>query len=786
MAFDPSGFPKVLTLYLELSQYPILASRIRKRMRQELFKRGVISPKSFEAEVEEKALQSQTREGLEDPYSEEPSDVWHKRLSIVRDHLTDFYFAYNLPHERFEEILRDVLSKRIPNEEVVLTIHPELAPWDMLFAQGETYEALPEQERKPIEHHLEEIKVVLIKAMISDHLEYVGIAKEWFDISDLQDIRARRLGRGKIGGKAAGLMLAACILRKSCDKTFVERVRIPRSWFLGADVFYQFTQINNLFGYINQKYKSEEQIRAQYPLIQEHFRECALPLNIVEGLKDILHEAGDKPLIVRSSSLLEDSFGTSFAGKYESYFCPNQGTPHQNLEQLQLAVRRVYASVYNPNVLLYRRRMGLTDYDERMAALIQEVQGRRVGNYYMPDAAGVALSRNQFRWSPRIDRRAGFVRLVWGMGTRAVEQVGGDYPRLVALSHPDLLPDSDPRGIQHYSQRFVDLIDTERNEFTTKAVHEVIGNNIPHLRVLAQRQSTGALQDFVSLPLHLDPQDVVLTFDGLLRRTDFPDLLQGMLDHLEQAYKSPVDTEFAALLETQNGSVAPIISLLQCRPQAHLRGEAARLPENVPGHLRLFVTERMVPDGKISEIRYVVYVRPDVYDEIAPATRKRDVARLVGRINEQLKDQRFILMGPGRWGSNNPDLGIPVTYSEIYNTKALIEIADDENAPEPSYGTHFFQDMVEAQIYPLALALNDPGTEFNARLLEGAPNVLADVSPKDANWKSVVQVVDLSTVAEGGSLKIVMDGDDGKAIAYIETEELREASEGHEAKTSVS
>jgi hypothetical protein len=784
MTFDPSGFPKVLTLYLELSQYPILASRIRKRMRQELFKRGVISHEAFEAEVEEKALQSQSREGLEEPYSEEPSDVWHERLTIVRDHLTDFYFAYNLPHERFEDILRDILSKRIPSEEVVLTIHPELAPWDMLFAQGETYESLPEEERKPIEHHLEEIKVVLIKSMISDHLAYVGIAKEWFDIADLQAIRARRLGRGKIGGKAAGLMLAECILRKSCDEAFLERVRIPRSWFLGADVFYQFMQINNLFGYINQKYKSEEQIRTQHPAIREQFGESSLPINIIEGLKNILYEVGDTPLIVRSSSLLEDSFGTSFAGKYESFFCPNQGSPQENLEHLQSAIRRVYASVYNPNVLLYRRRMSLTDYDERMAVLIQEVQGRRIGKYYMPDAAGVALSRNQFRWSPRIDRRAGFLRLVWGMGTRAVDQVGGDYPRLVALSHPDLLPDSDPRGIRRYSQRFVDLIDTEQNEFTTKTVREVIGTNIPHLRVLAQRQSTGTLQDIVSLPLQLDPQDVVLTFNGLLCRTDFPGLLQKMLKHLEQAYKNPVDTEFAALIESRNGSLTPTVSLLQCRPQAHLFGDAVRLPENIPGQLRLFVTERMVPDGKIQGIRYVVYVRPDVYDAIAPATHKRDVARLVGRINERLKDARFILMGPGRWGSNNADLGIPVTYSDIYNTRALIEIANHENAPEPSYGTHFFQDLVEAQIYPLALALNDPGTEFNVRLLDDAPNALPKILPDDSNWKSLVQVMDLAAIAEGGSLEIVMDGDAGKAIAYIQTEVVRDTSEDHEVKTS--
>ena len=170
MSIDPSAFPKVLTLYLALSQYPILAPEIRARMRQEIFERGVISPEAFEAEVREKAIHSRRLEGLGGPESEEPPGVWRQRTGIVRDNLTDFYFAYNLPYERFEQILKEVLSRHGHPEEVFPSIHPELAPWDMLFAHGEAYEALPPAKRKPAEHHLKEIKVVLIKAMISDHL----------------------------------------------------------------------------------------------------------------------------------------------------------------------------------------------------------------------------------------------------------------------------------------------------------------------------------------------------------------------------------------------------------------------------------------------------------------------------------------------------------------------------------------------------------------------------------------------------------------------------------------
>ena len=212
ITFDPEALPKVLQLYLEISQYPILAPTIRERMRSELFARGVISPTDLEQEVKSKAMASQRREGLRDPLVEESEDVWQRRVAHFRDNLTDFYFAHNLPHDLFVSIARDVLAKRVPADDILLTFNPELAPWDMLFARGEVYEALPLDQRARVKHHLREIVVVLIKGLISDQLGFVGIARDLFTIADLQAVRRRRIGRGKIGGKAAGMMLAYKIL----------------------------------------------------------------------------------------------------------------------------------------------------------------------------------------------------------------------------------------------------------------------------------------------------------------------------------------------------------------------------------------------------------------------------------------------------------------------------------------------------------------------------------------------------------------------------------------------
>ncbi len=769
MAFDFSEFPKVLSLYLALGQFPTLAPQIRGRMRQELFRRGVITPEAFESEVRKKSIQSQKREGVIDPLSMEQPETWQRRLTIIGDDLTDFYFAYNLPHENFEALLKEILSERMPAQDIVLTIHPELAPWEMLFAQGEAYESLPSEERNRVEHHIAEIKVVLIKAMISDHLPYLAIAREWFDISDLKNIRNHRIGRGKIGGKSAGVMLAECILRKSSDPDLRERIQRPRSWFIGSDVFYQFSQLNGFYNFANQKYKDESEICADYPGVRETLLQGRFPDDIVKGLKSILIETGDSPLIVRSSSLLEDSFGTSFAGKYDSYFCPNQSSPEENLDQLLAAIKSVYASVYSPNALLYRRRSGLTDYDERMAIIIQETIGRRVGRFFLPDAAGVAFSRNQFRWSPRIDRESGFVRLVWGLGTRAVEQLEGN-PRLVALSHPDMRPESSPREIQRHAQSFVDLIDLHENSLKTMPVQEVIGSNTPHLTWITQIYEDDYFRDLLGMPQGREKDNLVITFNALLKRTSFPDLMRRMLDSLENAYGSPVDTEFAIIIE-DSGDHLPIprIYILQCRPQSHYKDRKVELPHDIPQEKHLFMTTHMVPDGFVQKVRYAVYVSPQAYYTLKKHSDRLEVARLIGRINKCLGNERYVLIGPGRWGSNNPLLGIPVTYRDIYHSRALVELALKEQSPEPSYGTHFFQDLIEANIFPLAISLSDPQAELTQQFFDESENILAEILPEDSSWSEYVRVLDIPAISEGELLELVMDGDAGEAIAYLKS-----------------
>jgi hypothetical protein len=773
MTFTSQLPPKVLELVLELKQYPILARQIRERMRQELFDRGIISLADFEREVREKAVASQYREGLGDPMVEEPTDLWQQRLASIRDDLTDFYFAHNLPHWCFEEIVQQTLKRRAPDREVVLTFNPELAPWHMLFELGQEYESYPPEKLAQVQHHLQEIIVVLTKGMISDQLNFVALAREFFTVADLSEIHRRRIGRGKIGGKAGGMMLAWKILQRVEAATGFDLgrlVTIPDSYFIGADVFYDFHALNDLFPYINQKYKSREEIESDYPRIREIYVGAHFPDDVIERLRGVLAEVGDVPLVVRSSSLLEDNFGFSFAGKYESFFLPNQGTLEENLKALTRAISAVYASVLSPDALLYRRHMGLLDYDERMAILLQKVVGRPYRNYFFPTLAGVAFSRNPFRWNSRIRREDGLVRLVWGLGTRAVERVSNDYPRMIALSHPTLRPEMGAQAISKYSQRFVDVLDLAENTFETLPVSQVIAGDYPGLNLLASVDQGDYVQPIYSLLNDPDPRSLVLTFDNLMAQTGFVPLMKSLLKTVERHYGRPVDIEFAVEDIPDHPPAPSHLTLLQCRPLSFREwGQPLQIPEDVPEADKVFTASRLIPDGIVSGVRYVVWIDPRLYDRIADPTVKLQLARVVGSLNQRLEGQRFILMGPGRWGSVNVDLGVKVTYADIHNASALIEVAlvRGNHAPEASYGTHFFQDLVETHIYPLPLYPDEPDTLFNWQFFDDSPNVLAELAPDCVQCAAYVKVIDVPAVAEGRYLEIVMNGEEDRALAYL-------------------
>jgi hypothetical protein len=781
---------EVYGIHIRLAQYPILAPRIRELMRRALFSAGILTPAALELEVRQKAIASQAREGLSDPYGQESAAVWNHRMSVIRDQLTDFYFAYNFPPERLDEVIHQGLagSATMDPHPGVLDFNPELAPMDLLFAQGEAYAALPPAELERVQHHLREIIVVLIKGMLSDQLEFVGIAKEILTIEDLQEVRRRLIGHGKIGGKAAGLLLARKMLcpegPTGGEGTLVTaegealpcRVRIPDSYYIGADVFYDFMAVNEFSRFMDQKYRRSEEIIADYPRIREHYRKGRFPVEIVQGLKALLEQVGDSPLIVRSSSLLEVHFGAALAGKYESVFCTNQGTPAENLAALLQAVARVYASTLSPDALLYRQQMGLVDYDERMAVLIQKVEGQRYRDYLFPTVAGVGYSRNPIRWNPKIRREDGFLRLVCGFGTRAVERVANDYPRLVALSHPKLRPFIGTDQTRKHAQRYMDVLDLGDRTIKTLPVSEVLQHDHPAVRYLASMDKEGYVVPIFARLTGNERGRLLLTFDRLVEDIAFIDLMKATLSRLEQGHRWPVDIEFTVEIEPGHPHATYTLHLLQCRPQVSRKEQAAvEIPEPIPPEDLILQTTELVPQGVVSGVRYIVYVDPEAYRH-APgysssvgSTIKLEIARVIGRLNEKLRGEVFVLIGPGRWGSSDVDLGVKVTYADIFNARVLIELASTDSGmgAEPSYGTHFFQDLVEAGIYPLPVPLGRRSTVLNTDFLNRAPNRLAALLPTDAEYSHYVRVIDVPATTGGRHVEVIMNDEQQRAVAYV-------------------
>jgi predicted nucleotidyltransferase len=615
------------------------------------------------------------------------------------------------------------------------------------------------------------IVVALIRRFLSEQLGYINTAKEYFDISDFHTILDRVIyssrSHGKLGGKSAGLLLAEQIIRKVKDRVpELDRIKVPRSWYLASDMLLEFISYNNLGEVVEQKYKDIDQVRLEYPHVVRSFRSCRFPPETVQGLAMVLDEFEDRPLIVRSSSLLEDRMGAAFSGKYRSLFIANQGTKQERLEALTGAIAEVYASTFGPDPIEYRAERGLLDFAEEMGIIIQEVVGSRIGDYFIPSFAGVAFSRNEFRWSPRIKREDGLARLVPGLGTRAVDRIGDDYPILIAPGRPRLRVNVSVDEVVRYSPRRVDVINLRTRAFQTVEVTELLrafGPEIPGIQRMISVLDGDQIRKPMGLNVDFSRDDLLVTFEGLVGNTDFVKRIGSLLKTLEGELNTPVDVEFA-----DDGKD---FYLLQCRPQSYAEaGGPAPIPKDIPERKTLFTARKYISNGRIRDITHLVYVDPEGYSDLGDRERMLAVGRAVGKLNKLLPKRQFVLMGPGRWGSRGDiKLGVSVTYSDINNTAALIEIARKKGdyTPDLSFGTHFFQDLVEAGIRYLPLYPDDPDVRFNERFLHTAENILGKVVPEFAGLEGVVKLIDIKKETGGEVLRILMNADLCEAIGLL-------------------
>lgn len=571
----------------------------------------------------------------------------------------------------------------------------------------------------------------LAKLLFPSDAAMSPLIRRYLQLDDLLAVRDRMIGIGSIGGKALGMLLARAILRRDAPALHAQ-LEAHDSFYVGTEVFDTFLVRNGLW-WIRRQQRDPATFLQGLDTANARILHGDLTVSTRLQFEGMLDYFGEWPFIVRSSSRLEDQFGNGFAGQYESVFCANRGPREQRLADLIDAVRRVYASTLAEGALRYRQRRGLLDAHEQMALLIMRVSGNAGHRYFHPHAAGVGLSFNPYRWNPRIDMQAGVVRLVAGLGTRAVDRTDDDYTRLIALNEPELRPETNFGAIARHAQRRVDAIDLEENRVVTGAFTELVagGAKFP-LDLLTTCEQPGG--------------PPFLTFDGLLKKTPFVNDMRILLAALHAAYRHPVEIEFS--LNVQPGGTYRI-NLLQSRPMQVHSSEGAVRADPPPFVPKIIAAQgAVIGPSRVIRPDRIVYVTPSLYGKLGQADRLT-VARIIGKINRASEGRILMVLGPGRWGSQDLWLGIPVAFSDINNVKVLGEIvAMHENlVPDVSLGTHFINELIEADMLYFALFPNQAGNRIDEKAIRRQPNRLVKLLPElrqvPGQWSELIRVVDV-------------------------------------------
>jgi len=672
-----------------------------------------------------------------------------------------------LPHlkqgDRFVPVTSSVDASRLIShiyEEGLDSSKRALDYWDRLFIRARELSEQPDATEEEKKQALDR----LCRIMIAREKRMLALAKKHLSLEDLLNIKNRLIGTGYIGGKAVGMLIANSIISRDKSLGLAQHLEPHDSFYVGSDVFYTYIVENGSWK-LRMEQKTKEGYFKVAPELKERLLNGKFPDQVREQLAEMIEYFGQSPIIVRSSSLLEDAFGNAFAGKYESLFCVNQGSPEQRYAQFEEAVRKVYASTMDEDALVYRLQRGLDQQDEQMALLVQRVSGSYRNSFFFPDLAGVGVSYNTFVWNPQLDPKAGMVRLVVGLGTRAVNRVEDDYPRIIALDAPLLRPLSGMDDVRRFSQHQVDLLDIKSNMLTAFPLQELLAKDIGLNPDLVAAQDYEMADRAKQLGL-TEQKYWIVNFENLLKDTAFVEDMRKILKTLEHRYHYPVDVEFTVNFTKDAGLM---INLLQCRPlQTRGRQGRVEIPSDIDSDKILFRCEGYFMGGSISQsLGRVIYVKPEAYGALT-LSQKYDIARLVGTLNKQITDREqmpTLLAGPGRWGTTTPSLGVPVNFAEINNVAVLCEIACEGSnlMPELSFGTHFFQDLVETDIFYVAIFPNQEKFAFNEKWLDSQPNVLGQILPEKAKYADVVKVCDIGP----GRLHLTADVVAQKAICFL-------------------
>ena len=516
-----------------------------------------------------------------------------------------------------------------------------------------------------------------------------------------------KIGKGSLGGKARGLAFMSTQLKKNphIHKKFNDiTISVPKTLVISTEAFDSFINENKLRDIPTSDYSDNQ--------ISEIFLQSSLPDWLHRDLK-LFIEHINYPLAIRSSSLLEDAQFQPFAGIYKTYMLPNQDLdPDQRLMQLEIAIKLVYASTYLEIPRAYARSTLHRTEDEKMAVILQQLSGDRQGDYFYPALAGVAQSYNFYPIS-HMKPEEGIAHIALGLGKTVVE--GGTSLRF-SPKYPQFLPQfSTVDDILKNSQRFffalkmvdpAESLESQDNATDDATLEKLeIDDAYDHAPVVHLSSTyipeENRIRDAGNVPGYR-----VLTFAGILKYDLFPlpPILTEILKIGRKGMGSPVEIEFSVNIDFNNKK-KPEFSLLQIRPMAISQyNRDVEITKKDIEHAFCF-SNMALGNGKFEDITDIIYVRPDSFD---PA-RTVEIAGEIGKMNRQMVQQnkKYLLIGPGRWGSADRWLGIPVTWNNISGIGAVIETTAENLKADPSQGSHFFHNITSLGISYLTIKEND-------------------------------------------------------------------------------
>ncbi|MDR2174919.1 MAG: PEP/pyruvate-binding domain-containing protein [Synergistaceae bacterium] len=551
------------------------------------------------------------------------------------------------------------------------------------------------------------------------------------------------LGDGKCGGKAKGLAYAHTVL---LDSDLKDKVELPfLSHIVSTEVFEDFLRSNGLEGL----YDEEDWEQVQRRVAAASFSD-AMKSDLDRILENFEH-IGSPPLVVRSSSLMEDSVDLAFAGKYDSFFSANIRDLDWRVTKLEECLRAVWLSTFNPSARKYRTKHGKLHRDESMAVIVQSMIGKDRNNIYYPKLAGTIFSRIFRRPSPRIQKEDGLMCICFGIGTRAVDRGAA---RSFYLTNPALRPSGNsPERIAGSSQEFFDYIDRNAGDFKTGFIRDWLAVFADNHKDLDQYIEFYDEDSNMLLPYSfysaMSGTRPLISFPNFHKRQVYLfSLAHDLIDLMESRLGLPVDMEFTYDTTSRD------FRLVQLRPLTHFQEMSRVEIPTVPPEREIFRGDRMVSNGRLKHVPYLVYVEPLKYlNDWNPAL----AARAVGVLNDKLKGTRYILAGPGRWGSRNPAIGVPIQYGDIYNCGCLVELSAPQFNfnPELSYGSHFFLDMDSDNILYLPVFA---GQSNNIYALDWLDNTDYDLGAHPA-----VRVYK-------GDFFVYLDGESERGLVYWDDE----------------